>query len=370
MSKPAIRGLNSFKAEIISYLNKFTKDEKAIFDAIYKMQATTGILNPPAEMFEWIVANFGSLAAVKVQDFVKLTNIVTYEGAIFNELRTNRPMVGDDNFSEVLDEIQQAYTDPHPFATPLTGTPEDSFGRIKGKYCITASNIAKYDGFHGLIIYDNPNPLLFSRKRVIDYFAVATKWFAKAHETNKEAIYPLYTWNCLWKAGASIIHGHSQIALTEGMAYSKVEEMRYTTLKYQEANRRNYYDDVFMIHKKLGLGLERDGIRLMVKITPIKEKEVMFFAPEFNDKLASLVSDVLNVFKERLGVASFNLAVVLPPMAKTPEVWDHMPVVVRIVDRGKLTVKTVDIGGMELYAQSIVASNPYAVMKELRASLL
>ena len=54
---------------------------------------------------------------------------------------------------------------------------------------------------------------------------------------------------------------------------------------------------------------------------------------------------------------------------KTPEIWDHMPVVVRIVDRGKLTSKTADVSAMELYAQSIIESNPYVVFDEISKAL-
>ena len=36
----------------------------------------------------------------------------------------------------------------------MEGTPEDVFGRIRGRHCITASNVAKYDGFHAVVIFD------------------------------------------------------------------------------------------------------------------------------------------------------------------------------------------------------------------------
>jgi hypothetical protein len=57
-------------------------------------------------------------------------------------------------------------------------------------------------------------------------------------------------------------------------------------------------------------------------------------------------------------------------MEKTPEVWDHMPVIVRIVDRGSLSNKTADVGSMDLFAQSVIGSNPYNVMRELKKKLL
>lgn len=356
-----------FKDQFLTHLKKFSEEDKKLFDGIYWVQENKGELLPPKEMTSWIESQFGDLESVKHQDFLRITNTITYEGAIFNELRTKRPVLGENNFETILKAIDDAKDGP--FAHPETGTPEDVFGRVKGKFCITGSNIAKYDGLHGVIISNSHDPLLVSRKRVKDYLEVAHKWFEKAHKHRREAVYPLFTWSCLWKAGASITHGHSQVVLAEGQAYSKVEELRYLSLKYQEKERRNYFEDVYSIHHKLGLGFEKNGVKVMVKITPVKEKETMILSEKADDNLYYVVSDTLNTMKECLGVSSFNVSVIFPPLAETSEVWDHMPVIVRIVDRGKLNDKTVDVGPMELYAQSIIGSNPYAVFSEIKAAL-
>ncbi len=358
---------DGFKEVFFKHLEKFTKEEKDIFDRIYQVWETTGELIAPKEMYSWIESNFGDIPSVERQSFLKITNKVTYEGAIFNELRTKRPVVGDSNLSQILEEIQSASNSP--FAKPLTSTPEDVFGRVVGEYCMTASNIAKYDGLHGLVIFSDHNPLLFSRKRIRNYVDVASQWFEKAYKHNSNAIYPLFTWNCLWKAGASIVHGHAQTALTEGQAYAKIEELRHHALKYQEQYRTNYFDDDFMIHNKLGLAMKVGDIRIFVKITPFKEKETVILSSGFDSKMATVLSDILNTMKENLGMISFNVASVLHPMKKTPEVWDHMPVVTRIVDRGKLTTKTTDVGSVEIYGQSVIETNPYLVIDNLRKSL-
>ena len=356
-----------FKETFFQKLDELTQDQREIFDRIYQVWETHGQLVPPQEMISWIQSTFGDIDAVTNQSFLKITNKITYEGSIFNELRTKRPIVGDANIAQVFEEINLATNTP--FANPLIGTPADVFGRIEGKYCITASNVAKCDGLHGVIIFNSNNPLLLSRRRVLDYFDVARKWFTKAHETNGNAIYPLFIWNCLWKAGASIIHGHAQTVLTEGQTYAKIEELRHHALKYQEQYRSNYFDDDFAIHKLLGLAIEFGEIRLMVRITPFKEKEIMILSPKFDDHLSIVVADTLNTLKEKMGVVSFNASFILPPMAKTPEVWEHMPVVGRIVDRGKLTTKTGDIGAMEIYAQSVIETNPYIIIGKLKEAL-
>ena len=356
-----------FKEDFLKHLGKFTTEEREMFDRIYWVHENNGHLIPPREMISWIEMQFGDLEKVKHQDFLRITDIITYEGAIFNEIRTMRPILGETNFETILKAIDDAKDGP--FSHPETGTPEDEFGRVKGKYCITGSNIAKYDGLHGIIISDSHDPLLLSRKRVKDYLDVAHKWFEKAHKQRPEAVYPLFTWSCLWKAGASVTHGHSQVVLAEGQAYSKIEELRYLSLKYQEDHKQSYFDDLYQIHLKLNLALEKNGVKVISKITPIKEKEMMLMAPKANDHFYYVLSDTLNTMKERLGVSSFNVAIIFHPLAETAEGWSHMPVIARIVDRGKLNDKTVDVGPMELYAQSIIGTNPYVVFDEIKKSL-
>lgn len=368
MPSHAAHPTKGFKEDFLFHINKFTQEQRNLFERIYTYWETRGELVPPAEMTTWIESTFGSVEAVKVQDFIKITNHVLYEGSIFNELRTKRPMIFDSQLNEVIKEIEKG--GDGPFAHPLTGTPADTFGRIKGKYSISASNITKYDGLHGLVIYNDHDPLMFNEERIRDYFDVARQWFDKAHGTNQKAIYPFYTWNCLWNAGSSVVHGHAQIALTEGQAYAKIEEMRSHALEYQENHKSNYFEDDYKIHENLALGFEKGGVKIHAKITPIKEKEIILTSPNFDDNLANALGGVLRSLKENMGVFTFNVGVILRPLMKTPEVWDHMPVIVRVVDRGNLSSKTADIGAMELFAQSVVGSNPYHVIRELKKGML
>jgi len=315
-------------------------------------------------MISWVKSNFGDVGSVEHQEFVKIFNRITGEGSIFNELRTKRPVIVDQSLGGAKEEVEKCFGDY--FANPKTSTPEDVFGRIKGKYCITASNIAKYDGFSGLIIFNDHNPLNFNAEKIADYLEVASLYFKKAHEVNPDAIYPFFAWNALWRAGASIIHGHAQVVLTEGMAYSKIDMLRRQVLDYENLHLSNYFDDIFAVHKALGLGMEYGKTRIMVKLTPIKNNEILIVGRDYGQELAKSISKVLTALKNNLGVQSFNLVIYLPPLAKTEENWSHIPYIVRIVDRGNLGNKTADIGSMELYAQSIVESNPYKAMEALR----
>ena len=72
------------------------------------------------------------------------------------------------------------------------------------------------------------------------------------------------------------------------------------------------------------------------------------------------------MFRGTLGVQAFNVGALLPPLRETPEDWQGFPCVIRIVDRGPLGARTSDIGSMELFAEPVVASDPFAVAAALK----
>ena len=78
---------------------------------------------------------------------------------------------------------------------------------------------------------------------------------------------------------------------------------------------------------------------------------------------------MLACFRDRLGVTSFNLSLVTPPLAETEESWEGFPVIVRLVDRGAPGQRASDVGGMEIYAASVVSSDPIQLARELEEYL-
>ncbi|NLG84575.1 MAG: hypothetical protein GX493_08240 [Firmicutes bacterium] len=339
--------------------------ERSLFDRIFHVATTTGELVAPTSMHPWIEKFFGSVAAVASQRIVKVTNLVTMEGALFNELRANRPFETGGG-EEVRRAIAESQGDP--FCRPEEGTPADPFGRLRGETSITASNVAKYDGFHGLVVFNEHNPLLITREAVRDYFLTAHRWAMAALAYDPEARYYFFLWNCLWKSGASIVHGHAQMTVTKKMHYAKIEGLRRAAWAYGErfygqageARLRHYFDDLYRVHAALGLTWEKDGVRGLAYLTPIKEKEVVLLAAEEGPALYDEVHRILEGYR-RLGIESFNVALIRPPLAPPAEDWNGFPVMVRLVDRGDPNNKTADFGGMELYAASVVASDPFKV---------
>jgi hypothetical protein len=333
------------------------------FERLFHVSSCLGRLNPPQAMHQWIRGYFGSVEAVLEQRIVKVTNTVTLESALFNELRARRPIEA----SSPSDAVMEARTRTgDPFCRPEQATPEDVFGRVRGEHCITASNIAKYDGFHGLVIFDEHDPLNFSASEVADYVDTAYRWAVEANKTDPEAKYFFFMWNCLWKAAASILHGHTQMTVTREMHYARVEALRRAALDYRNEHGSDYFADLYAAHADLGLGFQRDGVQVIAYLTPVKERETLLLSDGLSPALKRSLYDALACFRDELGVQSFNVAIYMPPLSAVDEDWTGFPVMVRLVDRGDPVNRTGDIGGMELYAANVIGTDPFFVIGRLR----
>jgi hypothetical protein len=343
-------------------------EDRVLADRIFGVTATIGRLDPPEEMRSFIERSFGSVEAVREQRVVKVTNRITLEGALFNELRASRPLDTGVNL-DLEREIEKTIGDP--FCRPEEGTPTDTFGRVRGEHSVTASNVAKYDGFHGVIVFDDHNPLHFTPEKVSDYVSVGLEWGEKALAADPEARYFFLMWNCLWRAGGSIIHGHAQATATRAMHYPKVERLRRTAAASDAEHGSDYFDDLYRVHETLGLSLPApEGVRAFANLTPVKEKELVLLGASLEEEsLRRAVADALDGYTKGLGVSSFNVAFYLPPLAPVEEDWSSFPVQVYLVDRGNPANRTSDIGAMELYAAPVIASDPFVVADGLREGL-
>ncbi len=340
--------------------------ERALFERLFHLAVSYGRLVPPESMLPWIQQQFGRLEATLVQKIVKVTNLVTLQGVLFNWLRSRRPHWTAPDL-DLESELGRNGNDP--LAAPFEGTPADTFGRVEGRHCVTASNIAKFDGFHGLVVFQERHPLRFDREMFRDYVDTGSQWAERAHESDPAAKYYLFLWNCLWRAGASLVHGHAQVMLGRGMHYAAIEHLRRSALFYQANYHSNYFEDLYKAHASVGCGFRRDGVKVLANLTPLKENEVILMAPALTDNLKDATYDVLACLRDDLGVSAFNLVIYTPPLAPTEESWDGFPVMVRVVDRGDPLSRTADFGAMELYAASVVSSDPMRLARALENAL-
>src|ERR687890_521542 len=345
-------------------ISDLSPEDRAFANRIFDVSATTGRLDPPEAMRAWIQKSFGSVDQVTAQRIVKVTNRITLEGTLFNGLRASRPL--DTGVSLDLDR-EIAATEGDPFCHPEEGTPADVFERVRGKHATTASNIAKYDGFHGVVVFDDHNPLHLTPEKVAGYVSVGLEWGRKALEADPEALYPFLMWNCLWRAGGSIIHGHAQVTATRGSHYPKVERLCRNASSYKREYGSDYFGDLARVHHALGLGIPLEGVHAFASLSPLKEKELVVIGDDPEDaSLSRAVGALLQGYVRDLGVRAFNVAFYMPPLGPTQKDWTDFPTIVYIVDRGDPANRTSDMGAMELYAASVVASDPFKVAEALR----
>lgn len=340
-----------------------SESDRAIMDRMVRVTRATGGLVVPPAMRDWVRRFFGSVEAVESQVVVRTTNLYSLESALFNGLRASRPLPPRSQ-EDLATTIRQAEGDP--FCTPYEGTPEDVFGRVRGSHSITASNVAKYDAFHSLVIFDEHNPLVISEERVADYIRTGREWAERAIEEDPGARYFFFMWNALWRSGASIMHGHAQVACARDMHYARVEQLRRAALAYRADTSSDYFADLVRLHTALGLGLEWQGVRVLASLTPVREREVLLIAPELQGALPSAIYRVLDCFLAKLGVTSFNLAIYMPPLLPSPEDWSGFPVMARLVDRGDPLSRTNDVGAMELFASPVISTDPFRLIDALR----
>ena len=337
--------------ELDTRVKALSNDVQELFNRLYSLAFTTGHQKVPAEMVPWVTARFRSVERVEAQRIVSIKNRFTGEHSLFNQLRTERPIEAQSPMKVAEIEDKEHCL----FCQPETNTPADVFGRIRGKYCITASNIAKYDVLHSLVIFKEHNPLLLQKEWLADYLNTAERWFEEVftHHWKESEVQKFMLWNCLWKSGASIIHGHMQLTATKER-YGKLEALEKAAADYNREFNADYFEDLYTVHEQLGLAkAPKKGEKILCYLTPIKEKEIIIFSSaKRSDEMADTLYTVLRRYLD-MGVQSFNLAIF--------QVHDRY--IARLVDRGSLSDRNSDIGAMELYAASVISSDPFKLAR-------
>ncbi|HEU4862273.1 MAG TPA: hypothetical protein VFU44_00710 [Candidatus Limnocylindria bacterium] len=340
-------------------------EARARADRLLDVRVVTGRTSPPHELDGWLAQQFGSADAVREQRVVKVTNLATLEATLFAPLRARRPVDGARGRRSLADEI--AATEDDPFCSPETGTPAEPFGRVRGAHMVSGANAAMADEHHAVLVFDTHDPLAFDASLVADLFSTGREWADRARAAGGEAANYMLIWNCLWRAGGSIIHGHAQALLGSGLHYAHLERFHRAAVAYRGAHDRDLVADLAELHRDLDLGVESSGVTTVAHLTPIKERELLVIGrpgmderdPAFTDAVAR----ALIAYRDRIGVASFNLALWQAPLDGR---WPEFGPMVRLVDRGDPFSRPSDIGAMELYGTPIVGSDPYEVMAQLR----
>jgi hypothetical protein len=343
--------------------------EQALVERLFAVTEAEGVIAPPAEMQPWLAETFGSAEATRRQRVVRVMNRWTYEGAAFNPLRARRPISGARRGSDASVRQRIAAARGDDFCDPERRTPAEVFGRVRVGRVSAASNVAKADGWHAALIFDEHDPLAVDAQGVADLLATAEAWTTRVREIDPAAQRLFLSWNCLWRAGASQVHAHAQVTLSAGMAQACVEGWRAAANHYRRETGDEYFADLASAHRALGLVAESGQVERFASLTPVKEREIVLLAPASLGLtgIATPLAQTLRVMRDALGVQAFNLALFGPPLGdEVDEGWAGFPLVARLVDRGDPTSDVSDIAAMELFGSSVIASDPFDVARALR----
>jgi hypothetical protein len=350
-------------------------EARARAERLYEARIARAFTDPPPELVEWIIERFGSLDDVREQHIVHITNRVTGDAAIIAPLRARRPIDGSSrgNDDEARLRAEIARTEGDPFCHPETGTPENVFGRVRGAHTVSGANAAAAEDHHGVLVFDRHDPLAFDAELVADVLDTGRAWADAARRSTPDAAHYLLIWNCLWRGGGSIVHGHAQVLL--GTAGPQAQQARWLhdAAAYREAAGERLVDDLVAVHRALGLAIELPGgIAVLAHLTPVKERELLIVGADTHDErdpaFSAAVAATLIAYRDTLGVRAFNLALWRPPLDASVD--DHeLPIMVRLVDRGRPFERPSDIGAMELYGSPIVSSDPFVLADRMRTAL-
>jgi hypothetical protein len=385
--------------DLAKTVSRLRSEDRTLWHNFFEVMETQGEMCIPKSFRKKTLRYFGRqqetenavCERVQKQNILRIRNKWSGEEALFNELRADRPGMRPDprELTRVNEVVKKAKQKGCDFCNPLRYTSKDVFGRIQRTFIDeqgvkrtvwTGSNVAKYDAWSGMVYFWHHHPLEFTRAEMDAVIDAGFEWFSRVQTRDCEAKYPFFLWNCLTKAGASQVHPHAQVLIARSQPYGKVRTLFQTITRYEEHSSswfiktRRYLDDLYLTHKIIGLGQDvssgdDDPVHLLVSITPVKEKETLIIAeksPASSESARHAIFSTVRCLVDDLGVTSFNVAILMPQI----EISGKIPFcLIRIVDRGSLSKATSDIGGMELYGTTVVATDPYIVARKLSKRL-
>ncbi|MFQ6051876.1 MAG: hypothetical protein ACE5K4_09310 [Candidatus Hydrothermarchaeota archaeon] len=252
--------------------------------------------------------------------------------------------------------------------------------RIKiGNSCIFP-NLFPFGKNHAVGIFSGDHFLRigdFSPKLIKDCISACLKYFQKVHEKQKDARYPLFSWNHMPPSGASIIHPHVQILIEEKPTFLLSKYMEKSRSFY-ERNKRNFWNLLLEKEKKIGerfIG-ENDSLAVLTSFAPQGNNEVLILFKEgisslnqLNDRgikeFAQAISSILKAYQS-LGVQSFTLSTYSGPIDE--DISHYFNLNAKIISRPNFQkYYTNDTGFMErLNLEWVVLSKPEEIASFMR----
>ncbi|KAL9980509.1 hypothetical protein ACROYT_G009109 [Oculina patagonica] len=324
-----------------------------------------------------------SIKRAEFQTVVRVFDRWTCNQTCFNAARALKPLNNGEAKPITCIEVPVGSKVPDcDFCTPLEFTAADLWGRLENESGLTASNVAKYDGLHSMVVFKEHPPSHMNKTKLFDVLELCTQWFEITHKNNPQAIYPIMNWNCRARAGASQHHGHSHMLLAENFHYGQWEGLKQAAKFYSLENPGcNYFDDLATAHKNLGLAKTFGEACVIAHLAPFCGYEFKVISWNYDDNFKLAISEAVDALIYKFGSECFNLCVHFPPLqngklreiATMEEIKNQsletgdvaMPFMAHLVDRGGVKSSSSDVCGMRIYGSAIVNEDPFSISQQL-----
>ena len=216
-------------------------------------------------------------------------------------------------------------------------------GRIRKGACAVFPNLFPFAEHHAVATFTDEhflNLTQFTPEMIADNMQACKEWMLAVQRINQAARYPMYIWNHLPPAGASIVHPHAQ-ALMQARATTMQHALLVKSKEYFRHTRRNYWIDLVDKEKELGeryIG-ENDSLSILSSYAPRGFREILLIFKDVSTftaldakqtrDFADAAANVLACYAE-MGVGSFNVNSFSAP---TDQGTDHYLLNVKIISR-------------------------------------
>lgn len=254
-------------------------------------------------------------------------------------------------------------------------------GRIEWGECTVFPNLFPFAEHHAVATFNNAHFLdlnQFNSQMIVDNMLACQEWMFSVHNSNSEALYPIYMWNHMPPSGASIVHPHVQALVREAPTAAQ-EQLLSKSKEYFESRGQNYWKELIKTEKEIGERFisENDSLAVIASYAPRGFREICFIfkeASNFTDLNTKQISDFAEAIEKvlqgyrKMGVGSFNLITFSGPIGKKP---DHYSLNAKIISRPfPQGVYTNDTGTFErLQDEWVIEFLPEDVAEKMRESL-
>ena len=153
--------------------------------------------------------------------------------------------------------------------------------------------------------------------------------------------------------------------------YARFTRLASAAKRYNKKHKSGYFDDVFLSHKAVGLGMKNRGARVMAYMTPVKDNEIVMISDDLGRDFAKLLDRIMRAFFGKSD-RGFNLSIIPFPLygdGNTRGEWEGLPYITRLVERGLLEERNSDIGSMELHATTVISTDPFKTIRMVKSAL-